>query len=78
MFTLINFNTLDVWVLVCHTIFMDTAVNSNHIVMADIVTIALCWQMLCLGYVTDVITTLCCSVLWQMESHYGRCYSPVC
>ena len=29
MFTLINFNTLGVWVLVCPTIFMDTVVNSS-------------------------------------------------
>ena len=27
--------------------FVDTVVNSNHIVMADIVAIALCWKMLC-------------------------------
>ena len=55
--TLILFNNLGVWVLVCPAIFMDSVVNGNLIVMADVVAIALCWQMLCLGFVADVIAT---------------------
>ena len=54
MVTLINFYTFDVWVLVCPAIFMAAVVDSNHILMTDVVAIALCWQMLYLGFV------LCC------------------
>ena len=61
--------------LLCPAIFMDTVVNSNCIVMVDAVAITSCWQMLCLGFVADVITTLCCCVVWQMKSYFGRCYS---
>ena len=57
--------------------FLWTLVNGDHIVMADAVAIALCWQMLCLRFAADVIATLCCCIVWQMESHYGRCYSLV-
>ena len=41
-----NFNTLGVWMLVSPAIFMDTVLNGNHIVIAGVVAIALCWQML--------------------------------
>ena len=34
MLTLINVNTLGIWVLVCPAIFIDTVVNSNNIVIA--------------------------------------------
>ena len=44
--TLIIFNTLGVWVLVCPAIFMNTVVNGNIMVMADVVAITLCWQKL--------------------------------
>ena len=76
MFILVTFNTLGVWVLLSAILW--TLPNSYHIVMAGVVAIALCWQMLCLRFVAHVITTLCCCVVWQMESHYGRCYSLVC
>ena len=36
---------------------MDTVVNDDHIVMADVIAIVVCWQMLCLGFVTDVMAT---------------------
>ena len=49
---------------------MDTVVNGNHIVMVDVVAITLCWQKLCLEFMADVPTTLCCVAdgkpLWQM------------
>ena len=47
MLTLIIFNTLGVWVLVCSIFFflMDTVVKGNHIVTADVTAIALCWHM---------------------------------
>ena len=63
MLTLINFSTLGVWVLVCPAICMDTVVNGNHIVMADVVALALWWQMLLpLHYVGR-----CCALdLWHM------------
>ena len=51
MLILINFNTLGVWVLLCPAIFMDTVVNGDHIVMADVVAIALHWWMLLLSCV---------------------------
>ena len=54
------------WVYGCYCVlqcFMDAVVNSNHIVMANSVPIALCWQMLCLGFVADVIASLCCCVV---------------
>ena len=43
--------------LVCPAIFMNTVINGNHTVMADVIAIALCWQMLCFGFVADVIVT---------------------
>ena len=46
MLTLININTLDVCVLVCPAIFMDTVVNGDHIVRADSIISALFWHML--------------------------------
>ena len=46
MLTLTIFNTLGEWMSVCPKIFMDTVLNSNHIVMADVMVIALWWQML--------------------------------
>ena len=36
MLTLIIFNTWGVWVLVCPIVLMETVVNGDHIVMADI------------------------------------------
>ena len=46
---------------------MDTVVNGNHIVMADVIVIALCWQMLfpCI-MLADVMPWIC-----------SRCYSYI-
>ena len=61
MLILVNFNTLGVWVLVCPAIFMNTVEISDHIVIADVAAITSSWQMSCLEFVADVITTsLCC------------------
>ena len=47
----------------CPVILKDTVVNANHIAMADVVTIdvvtiVLCWQMLCLRFVADLIANI--------------------
>ena len=46
---------------------MDTVVNGNHIVMADVIAIALCWQMLlsCI-MLADVMPWIC-----------SRCYCHI-
>ena len=53
IFTLINSSTLWCISVGVSCNFMDTVVNGNHIVKADVITIMLYRQMLCLG-------------LWQM------------
>ena len=52
-----NFNTLGVWVLVCPTIFMDTMVNGDNLVMAVVIAIVL---------LADVMP----SIVWQMLLPY--------
>ena len=54
---------MGVWALVFHKIFMDTVVNGNCIIMADVVAIALYWQMLYLGFV-KIVSPLCAIVLF--------------
>ena len=56
------FDTLNVWVLVCPAIFIDIVVKSNHVAMAVVIAIGLCWQMLYLEIVADVIATLYCYI----------------
>ena len=36
--------------------------------LADVVAITLCWQMLCLGCVADVINTSCCCVCGRWKA----------
>ena len=64
MLDLTIFATLGVWVLVGPAFFMGTVVNGNHIAMAVVIGIGLCWQMLCLEMWLQMLllsySVLCC------------------
>ena len=73
-----NFNTLGVWVLVCLAIFLWTLVNGDHIAMAVVKAIVLLADVVVLIVWQKLLLPLYHCSVWQMESHCGRCYGPMC
>ena len=73
MLTLINSNTWWCMSVGVSCNFMDIVVCSNHITMADSVTI--CYIGRCCALITaDIVANLWCC-MWQMVSHRGRHYN---
>ena len=54
--------------------FMDIVVNGNHIAIAVVIAIGLCWQKLCLEILWQMLLPTSIIFVWQMEGHCGRCY----